>query len=247
MTEDILTVMWKEFRGLLRFNNKRTTSLITLLMPVALFGIIFPIQFREDWLTTYWSLGVSFFTPLMLITTTIAESFAGERERHTLETLLASRLPDRAILLGKLFTSILFGWGMTLFLLLVSLVTANIVEWNGEFQTYQSTLLWTDLAASLLTAGMVANLGILISLKSPTVQGAAQKIMISLFLPLMLLQAVVFLLPGFLPIDSIKVFLDTLDFEAIVAIFLVVLAAANIGLFFGAWARFKRSNLILSG
>ena len=101
MNNDILTVMWKESKGLLRYGDNRWKGIAILVTPIALFGILIPIQFREEWLTSGWSLGVSFFTPLMLITSTIAESFAGERERHTLETLLASRLPDRAILLGK--------------------------------------------------------------------------------------------------------------------------------------------------
>jgi ABC-type Na+ efflux pump permease subunit len=40
----------------------------------------------------------------------ITDSIAGERERQTLETLLASRLPDRAILLGKVAAITLLGW-----------------------------------------------------------------------------------------------------------------------------------------
>ena len=199
MTRDILTVMWKEGKGLLRYNDSRWKAILTLVTPIALFGIIFPIQFRDEWLTSGWSVAVSLITPLMLVATTIAESFAGERERHTLETLLASRLPDRAILLGKLLMSILFGWGMTLFLLLVSLMVVNALEWNGALQIYQSTILWINVSASLLMSGMVASLGILISLHSPTVQSAAQTIMLMLFTPFLLLQAVVFLLPTLVP------------------------------------------------
>ena len=36
-----------------------------------------------------------------------------ERERHTLETLLASRLSDRAILLGKIGAAVGFEWVIT--------------------------------------------------------------------------------------------------------------------------------------
>jgi ABC-2 type transport system permease protein len=182
----------------------------------------------------------------MLITSTIAESFAGERERHTLETLLASRLPDRAILLGKVFTSILFGWGMTLILLLVSLVMVNLLEWNGEVQIYQPSILWINLLASLLMAGVVTNLGILVSLRSPTVQNAAQTIMLLLFMPFLLLQAVVFLLPTFLPKEMVAAFLEHLDLNSILFLFMAVLLAANMGLFWGAAVRFQRSKLILS-
>jgi len=246
MFEDTLTVMWKEFKGLLRSSGSRWKSIAILITPIALFGIIFPIQFREDWLAGYWSVAVAVVTPLMLIATTIAESFAGERERHTLETLLASRLPDNAILLGKLLTSLLFGWGMTLLLLVISLVVVNVLEWSGKFLFYQWTIFWMDIAASLLVSGLVSSLGVLISLRSPTVQNAAQTIMLALFMPLLLLQAVVFLLPTFIPVDSIKARLEQLDFDSIAVIALVILIVADFGLFLGARARFKRSKLVLS-
>lgn len=245
MSEDILTVMWKEGKCLLRFGSRPWKGLVTLLAPIALFGIVFPIQFRDEWLTTGWSVLVSLVTPLMLIATTIAESFAGERERHTLETLLASRLPDRAILFGKLLMAISFGWGMTLFLLLVSLGVVNILNWGDGFQIYRLDILLVNFFGSLLMSGMVASLGILISLRSPTVQSAAQTIMIMLFMPFLLLQAVVFLLPSFLPQEIVKAYLDQLDFTGIMLVVLVALVIANIGLFLGVLARFQRSRLIL--
>jgi ABC-2 type transport system permease protein len=238
--------MWKEAKGLLRFNSKRGKALLILLAPIALFGVIFPIQFQHEWLTSYWSLAVAVVTPMMLIATTIAESFAGERERHTLETLLASRLSDQAILLGKMLTSLLFGWGMTLTLLLVSLVVVNLLVWDGAFHGYLNSILWMDLGVSLLMAGMVTNLGILISLRSPTVQGAAQSIMGALFLPLLLLQAVVFLLPNFVDVEVIKQFLVQLDLPAIVGILSITLLFANIGFFLGVRMRFNRARLILT-
>jgi len=246
MTKDILTVIWKERKGLLRFNSNRWKSFLALIIPIAMFGIIFPIQFRDEWLSSYWSVAVSLVTPILLIASTIAESFAGERERHTLETLLASRLPDQAILLGKLFTSMLFGWGVTLFLLLISLGMVNGLEWEGHFRFYSPTIFWSNMAISLLVVGLVSNLGILLSLRSPTVQNAAQMIMLLLFMPLLLLQAVAFLLPSFIPVEPIKAALEKLDVDTIILIVSIVLLIVNIGFFLGARARFKRSRLILS-
>jgi len=245
MRKDILTVMWKESNSLLRYSDNRWKGIAILVTPIALFGILIPIQFRDGWLTSGWSLGVAFFTPLMLITSTIAESFAGERERHTLETLLASRLPDRAILFGKLLTSILFGWGITLILLFVSLMVVNLLDSKSGFQSYQTNLLWMDILGSLLASGFVSGLGIVISLRSATVQSASQSIMVMLFLPFLLLQAVVFLLPVFLPKVTIQAILDQLKFTNIVVVILVILLVVDIVLFLGAIARFQRSKLIL--
>lgn len=48
--------------------------------------------------------------PITLAGAMITDAIAGERERQTLETLLASRLPGRAILLGKVAAITLLGW-----------------------------------------------------------------------------------------------------------------------------------------
>ena len=246
MHNDILTIMWKEGKGLLRYGDDRWKGIAILVTPIALFGILIPIQFRDGWLTSGWSLGVSFFTPLMLIASTIAESFAGERERHTLETLLASRLPDRAILFGKLLVSILFGWGISLLLLFVSLMVVNLLDGRSGFQGYQANILWMDILGSLLFAGFVSGLGTVISLRSATVQSTSQSLMVMLILPFLLLQGVVFLLPVFLPKATIQAILDQLNFTKIIMVFLVAILVADIILFLGALSRFKRSSLILS-
>jgi len=244
MNNDILTIMWKEYKGLLRYGDNRWKGIAILVTPIALFGILIPIQFRQEWLTGGWSLGVAFFTPLMLITSTIAESFAGERERHTLETLLASRLPDKAILFGKLLVSILFAWGMTLILLFVSLMVVNLFDGSSGFHSYQMDILWMDILGSLLVSGFVSGLGIVISLRSATVQAASQSIVVLLFLPFLLLQAVVFLLPVFLPKTTTQAILDQLNFNNIIIVVLVVILVADILLFLGALSRFQRSRLI---
>jgi ABC-2 type transport system permease protein len=245
MRKDISTVMWKESKSLLRYSDNRWKAIAILVTPIALFGILLPIQFREGWLTSGWSLGIAFFTPLLLIASTITESFAGERERHTLETLLASRLPDRAILFGKLLTSIIFGWGMTLLLLFVSLMVVNLLDGKSGFQNYQAEILWMDILASLLMAGFVSSLGIVISLRSPTVQAASQSIMLMLFMPFLLLQAVAFLLPVILPKATLTTLANQLNFTNIMLVVLAMLLVVDIVLFLGAMARFQRSRLIL--
>jgi len=246
MNADIMTIMWKESKGLFKQGKSRSKSILVLLTPVLMFGIILPIQFREEWLDMGWSLAIALFTPLILIAPTICESFAGERERHTLETLLASRLPDRAILFGKMIVSIAYGWGMTVFLLLMSLVIVNVLMWAGKFQFYQVNIFLADIGLSLLFSGLMVTLGILISLRSATVQSAQQVLMMALVIPIFGLQAIVFLLPTFLPMENIREFLGRFDYDQILLIFLGVLLLADIGLLLAAMSRFKRSRLILN-
>ena len=246
MKTDIMTVIWKESKGLFKQGKSRSKSLLVLLTPVFMFGIILPIQFREEWLDMAWSLTIALFTPLVLIAPTICESFAGERERHTLETLLASRLPDRAVLFGKMIVSIVYGWGMTIFLLVMSLVIVNVLMWDGKFHFYQMNIFLADLGLSVLFSGLMVTLGILISLRSATVQSAQQVLMMALVIPIFGIQALVFLLPTFMPMETIREFLARFNYDQILMIFLGVLLLADIGLLLAAMSRFKRSRLILN-
>lgn len=244
MNTDMMTMIWKESKGLLKQGKSRSKAIWTLLTPVFMFGIILPIQFREEWLDMGWSLAIALFTPLILIAPSICESFAGERERHTLDTLLASRLPDRSILFGKMIVPIVYGWGTTILLLMTSLVIVNVFMWNGRFQFYQMNILLADFTFSVLFSGLIVNLGTLSSLRSATVQSAQQMLMMMFIIPFFGIQAVVFLLPTFLPMESIREFLRRFDYDQILMIFAGVLLVANIGLLLANMARFKRSRLI---
>jgi len=100
MMNDILTVMWKERKGMFRYRGSRNRFLIVLLGPF-LMAIVFPLQAGPAWVEDLDSIFIAVFIPIILVSITIPDSFAGERERHTLGTLLASRLPDRTSRIGK--------------------------------------------------------------------------------------------------------------------------------------------------
>ena len=244
MNTDMMTMIWKESKSLLKQGKSSSKAIWTLLTPVFMFGIILPIQFREEWLDMGWSLAIALFTPLILIAPSICESFAGERERHTLDTLLASRLPDRSILFGKMIVPIVYGWGMTILLLVMSLVIVNVFMWDGKFQLYEMNILLADFALSVLFSGLIVNLGTLSSLRSATVQSAQQALMMMFVIPFFGIQAVIFLLPTFLPMESIREFLSKFNYDQILLVFLGILLVVNIGLLLANMARFKRSRLI---
>lgn len=247
MMSDILTVMWKERKGLLRFHGSRTRSMLTLLIPALMLGIVLPLQIGRELVTGPWSLLASVLIPLMLVGMMIPESFAGERERHTLETLLASRLPDRAILFGKAALAVAYGWTMTLMVLLLSLVTLNVAQRAGQLLLYTPTLAVANLALSLLLAGLMAGLGVLISLRSATVQGAQQTLMTFTLLPLMLLQAIPFLFLSVVPDGRARLrgLLAAADPTQIMLVVISALVAIDAALLALNMARFRRDRLVL--
>src|SRR5207247_1194445 len=95
-------------------------------------GIFVPLRMSPERYFNPFQLLIYAFFSAVVITTVIADSFAGERERHTLETLLASRLSDRAILFGKIAASIAYGWVIAMLCVLAGTITVNVANWQGQ-------------------------------------------------------------------------------------------------------------------
>jgi ABC-2 type transport system permease protein len=243
MIDDILTVMWKERKSIFRYQGSRGRFLLVLLTPVLL-AVVIPWQWGADWVRQVPSVVLSILIPVVIVGITVPDSFAGERERHTLGTLLASRLPDRAILFGKLIVSIVFAWGVTVVVLLASLITVNIAHGEGELILYTPIVALADLAVSFLAAVLFASAGVLISMRAKTVQQAAQILMSILLVPAMLLQLVLFVF-----VSQSRDLIDriaTLDGRQLLAVVLVVLVVLTAGVLIAAVATFRRSRLVLS-
>jgi ABC-2 type transport system permease protein len=181
MAHDIYTVMWKEWKELFQYQGSSRSGLIGLLIMMAIFGIGMPLQWGAMWLESGASLTLWLVIPMVLAATIIADTFAGERERHTLETLLASRLSDRAILLGKISSAVTFEWVVTQSVFLLALIPANIVHSGSGFTLYTPIVALSGMLLSFLMAALVSMIGIMVSLGSSTVKQAQQKLGISVF------------------------------------------------------------------
>ena len=243
MIEDILTVMWKESKSIFRYQGSRIRFLLVLMTPVLL-AVVLPWQWGAEWVQQVPSVVLSILIPVVIVGVTVPDSFAGERERHTLGTLLASRLPDRAILIGKLTVSIVFAWVVTVVVLLASLITVNIAHGEDALILYTPVVAFADLSLSFLAAVLFAATGVLISMRAKTVQQAAQVLMSIFLVPAMLLQLVLFVfMTQFRDLIDRIVSQDGRQLLAVVLAVLVVLAA---GMLIAAVAKFRRSRLVLS-
>jgi ABC-2 type transport system permease protein len=240
MLDDILTVIWKERKTLFRYKGSRSRFLLQLLGPLFL-CTFFPWQWGPDWLAEIPPLILTTIVAVMLVGVMVPESFAGERERHTLETLLSSRLPDRAILIGKLITPVAVAWGIGLLSLVLSLAVINIAYWEGKFLFFTPPIALGSLALSLLMALFTAGLGVFVSLRAATVQQAAQILMVGILLPPMLLQVIPFLFR-----DQLSEWIGSVNGPQLLAIIVAVLAVVDVMVLLAAAARFRRSRLILS-
>ena len=239
MIEDIFTVMWKERKGMFRYRGSRTRFLMVLLGPL-LMAIAFPLQAGPSWVEALDSVFIAVFIPIILVSITIPDSFAGERERHTLGTLLASRLSDRAILFGKVAVSVAFAWGVTLAAIFLGLVIVNVAHWEGKLLLLTPTIALADFGLSFLLATLAAGAGVLISLRSKTVQEAQQILTVVLIFPPMVLGMFMMLLQ-----DRIREIMGAIQGEQILLIVVIILAVIDVVVFVAAITRFQRSRMYL--
>lgn len=244
--QDMMTVFWKERKALFRVRGRRAQFFILMLTPLLL-AVVFPIQMGKDWLTSGLNLIVAFVVPLLIVGTSIPDSFAGERERHTLSTLLASRLSDRAIFVGKLLTSIMFGWGMTVLFIILSMVAVNVLNWDGQLAIYSPAILVGNLTIALLMSILTAGAGVLFSLRASTVQEAQQTLMAVLLVPAMIIQVGVFvMLSSQTWRERLRDVMETITIEQFLIGLTGILLIVAILLLWFASRRFQRERLILS-
>lgn len=170
---DTLTVMWKERRMLFRYRGGRMRFVLTLMTPVLL-AFYVSWQAGVHWVNQPAPVFPCVLVAVLAVILVIPESFAGERERHTLETLLATRLGDASILWGKLGLAITFAFSLVLVVLVLGLITANFFHYRGTFLMYSARNLVLSVGLSMLFAVLVAALGVIVSLRSETVQEATQ-------------------------------------------------------------------------
>ena len=245
MIADIGAVMWKEWRELFATRgNFWRNGPWNLIIALGVFGIFLPLQFSDLWLTSIWTVFWIVFVTSFWTVGYIADSFAGERERHTLETLLASRLSDASILLGKLGAVVGYVWAQVLASLLLGMVTVNLIRWEGHFRFYRTSVAVGAVGTGLLGAGLMAGLGILLSLHAPTARLAQQRLLIPITLIIMLPSLVTLILPADQQQQLFRAFVEA-DMTTVVLAILGGLLVVDTGLIALALARFQRSRLVI--
>ncbi len=169
---DVLAVAWKEWTE--QFGQRGVRGYQGILLTLLVFGVVLPLQNGPSWITSP-IVGVAWsWVPMFLVSTVIADAIAGERERHTLETLLASRLSDRAILFGKMSAAVGYAGAVTTLSLLSGLIAVNLAHREAGLLLYAAPVVLVLCLGGMLGAVFVASVGVLISLRARTVRQAQQ-------------------------------------------------------------------------
>lgn len=241
MTADVLAVAWKEWRELLAQDEGLRSGLLRFGVLVAA-GVVLEWQLGPALGRSWATLGPVAFVALLIVLTTAADTFAGERERHTLETLLASRVPTRAVLLGKVAVTVAFAWTLALVVLALGLAAVPLHP-EPPSAPVDAGVVAAAAAFGLLAALLLCLIGVLISRRAPTVRQAQQRLSLA------------FLLVGVAPIllDDVvpgawarraDAALRALPPSGAIVLGLVLLAVADAGLLYVATRRFRRAELV---
>jgi ABC-2 type transport system permease protein len=169
--------------------------------------------------------------PLLVVTGIASDSFAGEKERKTLEALLYTPTTDWELLLGKLLSAWLPALGITWGGFLLYAVMANLAAWPVMGRLFFPTTVWVILAAWVAPGMAALGLGamVLISSRAGTFQAASQ------------LSAVV-VLPGFMLFGALLI--GVMNFGAWLAALLGLLVwAIDAALVWFGRRSFRRSRL----
>ena len=204
MFAEIIAIMWKEWRQLLqRAGGNLSVFVLRMLFSLAIFTLIIPVTVKDGAIVDYSWNQIWITIPLIIVLGLISFSFAGERETHTLPTLLASPLSDRALVLGKMSLPVVYGSICPLIVSLCLLVRINIFNSHSDLILYSSESFISGILTSLLVAILIATLGVYTSMKAPTIRQAQTSLLLTTFI-VIFLPAILLVITGILIPNNIR-------------------------------------------
>ncbi|MCW4013566.1 MAG: ABC transporter permease subunit [Candidatus Bathyarchaeota archaeon] len=183
---------------------------------------------------------VYFFTPFFLIipimssSVIASDSFAGEKERNTLEALLATPLTDSELLLGKILVSFIPGMGVTFFGALLYIGTVDYLTFDIFGKYILPTGPWVIML--LVLAPVISLLGVGVSvIVSSRVKGFREAQQLSAILVIPVLALLFGQASGLLMLGSIVM----IELAAVIAVIDILVFRVGTRLF-------QRENILAS-
>lgn len=250
MMENLSTMLWKEWKEyMVRGNSKIDNFLLLVGFPVFLvlfFGVYFPWSTGSILLGSIFSLMTYMLFPIVFVTGLVMESFIGERREHTLETLLASCIPDNAIVLGKVVAA--FGY-VSIPLAISFVIGLAIIAISRGVSSIFNTMMTLELGIfiiSILACLLSAFISALASLKAKTMIDA-QIFFIAIVFALVVATIIAPLVVlSLIPAEWKNWVINTVSINVfnILIISIAVIMAFNLVFYMVAIRSFKRTRMV---
>jgi ABC-2 type transport system permease protein len=181
MMPGITAVLRKELKELRAEMAGSWSDLLPFVMALATAGIIIPWVLGPVLLMPGGMAGATALIAASFVSTLAPDSFAGERERRTMEVLLASPLSDRAIVLGKIAAIVISGLVMGGLFLVLGYGTLAVVHPEPTRASFSWTVLPTALFLAVASTTLVAAIGVGVSLRASSMRQAQQTLGLGVF------------------------------------------------------------------
>ena len=184
---DAWTVTRKELTEIFGDPLARRGALVQSLMLIIGLGILTPRAMMPLWIAGSPQAILLFLVlPSIIAGSISADAFAGERERRTLETLLATPLSDGAIVFGKAGAALIAALATSLVALLCAVVTVN-VKAHAASVFVPDVAIWAGVGlGAFATSCMTTAAAIAMSLRIPVARSVQQMASLMFVLPILL-------------------------------------------------------------
>lgn len=122
----IYAVLRKELLEVFGDHHSLRGPLLQAGIVLLLVGLIVPALDESIWSSPAVPVLLFQLFPAVIASMIAADAFAGERERGTLETLLATPLPESAIFIGKTLSAVTFGLSVSLITFFSAAIVAGL-------------------------------------------------------------------------------------------------------------------------
>lgn len=184
---DAMIVARKELRELIGERASRRGIQVQAAIMTLFLGVFLPSKTPQAWLAASPAAIMLFLLLPSIVAGAIgADSFAGERERKTLETLLATPLSDRAIVVGKAIAALFAAVVVAAIALAVAAITVNVSAHPAAVFIPAPELWLGALLGTLACSTVSTAVAILLSIRIPIARTVQQMVSLMFVLPVFL-------------------------------------------------------------
>jgi ABC-2 type transport system permease protein len=178
---------WKEFASTFFSRKNLQAGVWPVFLICIAFGVYEPLRLGPGWLhSPIMVFSISVLIPFVVVGFISPYSFVGERQRGTLEPLLATPVSDRAILFGKIGMAFLYGWGVSMATMLLGVGSIDLIFSSGRVWPILYGTGIPAVVLSLFISLLVALVGTTCSFYAKTILDAQRDLVVSLLIPILL-------------------------------------------------------------